>query len=361
MNTLLIIAQSGQMLAQAASNIGLKIFVIDCFADRDTQALAADLHHVSSLAIHDINSGVKKFKKSCRYCLYGSGFEAYPETLVFLETHFELLGNSSDIFTALQNKPAFFQQLDSLNISYPTVYFTPPNSKKDYLIKPYQSLGGENIQKISLSHPKILKNNSCYYQRYLAGETLSILFLAARTHALIIGYNRQWTRPNSFVFSGIMNQAKIATHHQHTLQGWLKKLTPFYQLQGLCSLDFILDKDQCYLLEINPRPPASMMLYQTDLLKNHLLVCQNQPPSQNIACTKKYSAYQIIYTTKSLKILPTIHWPSYCHHIPMDGQIIPKDAPICSIIISENTRTLLLEQLEIKRHFLLNDLTQQHD
>lgn len=356
MNRLLIIAQSGQMLAQAASYIGLKIFVIDCFADQDTQALAADLYQVSSLSIHDIRLGVIKFKKNCTYCLYGSGFEAHPESLVFLETHFKLLGNSSDIFKALQNKPIFFQQLHSLNISYPTVYFTPPNSKKDYLIKPYQSLGGENIQKTPPYHPKILKNNSFYYQRYLKGETLSVLFLATRTHAIIIGYNRQWTRPDSFVFSGIMNQAKIAPAHQHTIQQWLKKLTPYYQLQGLCSLDFILYKDQCYLLEINPRPPASMMLYQANLLQNHLLACQNQPYDQNIDASKKHTAYQIIYAPMPIKIPQTMQWPQYCHHIPSGGQIIPKDTPICSMIISKNTRTLLLETLQSKQQLLFKQL-----
>lgn len=356
MNTLLIIAQSGQMLAQAASNIGLTFFVIDCFSDRDTHALAADLYQVSSLAIDNIQTGVKKFKKNCSFCLYGSGFEAYPETLVFLASHFQLLGNSSRTFNALQNKPAFFQQLQRLNITYPAVYVTPPASKKNYLIKPYQSLGGENIQRLTSVNTHPLKKNTFYYQRYIKGENLSVLFLAHREYARVLGYNQQWTRPDSFVFSGIMNHATLAKQHQHTIQQWLKKLTSHYQLQGLCSLDFILYKDQCYLLEINPRPPASMMLYQANLLQHHLLACQNKVDQQTIFLSKKYTAYQIIYAPKHIKIPQTMQWASCCHHIPNGGQIIPKDSPICSMIISQNSSTSLLETLQRQQHRLFNQL-----
>ena len=50
----LIIANSGRMLAQAAKNVGLKPLVIDIFADIDTRQYAYAFQQVTSLSEQDL-------------------------------------------------------------------------------------------------------------------------------------------------------------------------------------------------------------------------------------------------------------------------------------------------------------------
>ncbi len=361
MEKLLIISQSAQMLAQAAYNIDLKITVIDCFADRDTQGLAFKYYQVKSLALQDIQSLINIIKDQCKFCIYGSGFEAYPESLAFLETQFQLLGNSSTVFKTLQNKPLFFQRLQQLNISFPSVFFTLKNNTHrdktaNYLIKPFNSLGGLEIVKENTRHN--LHNTRHYYQEYIAGESLSVLFVANGNQAVIIGFNRQWTIAKSFLFSGIINHAELAIIHQQTLYNWVSKLTLSYKLQGLCSLDFIFYKNKCYILEINPRPPASMQLYEKDLLKTHYLACLGQLEKVITPQYKIYTAYQIIYALKTIKISSQIKWPKYCCNLPQINAIIDKGQPICSIIINGTNPQSLLEDLQHKQHLLFTQINE---
>ena len=58
------------------------------------------------------------------------------------------------------------------------------------------------------------------------------------------------------------------------ITGWLKQLVPVFALKGLNSLDFIHADDCSYVLEINPRPSASMQLYDEDLLNRHIQACE---------------------------------------------------------------------------------------
>jgi predicted ATP-grasp superfamily ATP-dependent carboligase len=356
MKTVLIIAQSGQMLAQAAVNIGLNVFVIDCFADQDTQALATDLVQVTSLTIQSIYPAIKRFKKNCYFCLYGSGFEAYPESLELLEQHFQVLGSSAKILRALQNKPLFFQGLQQLNIPYPEVFFKQPPPHKTYLIKPFASLGGDNIRFVSPVEKKMPANASFYYQQYLKGEALSMLFVGDGTQAHVIGYQRQWTCPHSFLFSGIMTQPNLKERHKKKLFHWVNQLTLHYHLLGLCSLDFMLYEDRCYVLEINARPPASMALYDSRLLKIHLTACQSKLITAPLFSQKAYWAYQIIYARRKIHFLKSLHWEKCYRDLPPLGRIILPNYPICSMIMSGNNPDSLLDNLQAKQESLFKQL-----
>ncbi|MGZ5030464.1 MAG: ATP-grasp domain-containing protein, partial [Methylobacter sp.] len=61
METLLIVAGSARMLAQAAKTSGLKPLVIDLFADLDTQGYAEDFRQIASLAEQDLAPAVDYF------------------------------------------------------------------------------------------------------------------------------------------------------------------------------------------------------------------------------------------------------------------------------------------------------------
>ncbi|MDQ7091803.1 MAG: ATP-grasp domain-containing protein [Methylococcales bacterium] len=364
MKPLIIIAQSAQMLAQAACHIGLNVITIDCFADQDTQALAVQSYRVDSLAINALKNCIDRLENKFNECLYGSGFELYPESLIFLETRFKLIGNSSRIFNALQNKHQFFKRLQALTILFPPVFFPTKNKlqpkfkTQPYLIKPHNNVGGMNIHSATTYNVNPLTILNYYYQKKIAGQAMSALFAANGQHALIMGFNQQWSCPNSFVFSGIMNHTTLSHQHRNKLHHWINRLTKRYQLRGLCSLDFIFYRHHCYVLEINPRPPASMALYPKNLLNIHLLACQGQLDKTLIIKDPLYRVYQIIYSHVKLQIPPYFKWADYCCNLPAAGMIIGKGEPICSMIISGKNPKRLLDDLNDKQLLLFTQISE---
>lgn len=332
MRHLLIIANSARMLVQAAHQEGFIPLVIDRFADSDTRQYAKAWRQVGSLSLPDLTPAVEGFL--ARYpvtrLVYGSGFEAFPKSLAYLGKRLALLGNAPDTFAKINHKRDFFQVLDGLSLPYPASAFSEPLQTDGWLCKPLAGQGGVGIKHWQPGSPVI----DCYWQRHQPGIPHSVLFLADGQAVKVLGFNRQWTQAiddGPFVFSGITNQTSLSPHQQAKLTGWLAQLVPAFKLRGLNSLDFIQDGDDSWLLEINPRPPASMQLYTGGLLTGHIAACEGVLPVMGITDTG-VSAYQIVYATDNMRIPENMAWPEGCLDLPQAGVICRTGEPICSII-----------------------------
>jgi len=121
-------------------------------------------------------------------------------------------------------------------------------------------------------------------------------------------------------------------------------------------LDFIHADGFNYVLEINPRPPASMQLYDADLLCRHIQAC-NGKLTPNLPIQTRISAYQVIYAEHDLNIPKQFCWPEGVVDIPKAGALIRKGQPICSIIAHEKNPQLVFEQLAIRQQQLIENLT----
>lgn len=335
---ILIIANSGRMLAQAAKNAGLKALVIDQFADLDTQGYAVAFRQIASLNEQHLAPAVDYFidRYAVAHVIYGSGFEYYPDSLYYLNSRLIMLGNSPDTFVKLHNKPEFFSVLDALDIAYPDVAFNAPNDADNWLVKPMQGQGGAGIKRYQNNNAS---GSPCYWQKYQTGTQHSALFLANGQVMQVLGFNTQWTvglsEAEEFIFSGITNCSELLNEQKVLVTDWLKKIVPVFALKGLNSLDFIQAGDQSYLLEINPRPSASMQLYNADLLIGHIKASQGELPDYNFV-QDGYNAYQIVYADQAMLIPEAFAWPDWCMDLPKPGSFIHTGQPVCSIFARQN-------------------------
>jgi len=354
---ILIVASSGRMLAQAAKNAGLKPLVIDLFADLDTQCHAEAIRQIPSLAEKQLIPALDYFieRYAVAHVIYGSGFENYPESLRYLGSRLLVLGNPPDTFVKLHDKPAFFSKLDKLNFPYPEVCFDAPNNLDNWLVKPMQGQGGVGIKRY---HPEDRAESAVYWQKYQAGTQHSVLFLADGQKMQVIGFNTQWTvnlsENQEFIFSGVINSCALVNEQKELITAWLKKLVPVFALKGLNSLDFIQAGDKSLVLEINPRPSASMQLYDDDLLKRHIKASQGE--LTDYRSHAGYKGYQIVYAERDVMIPNGFEWPSWCMDLPGNGGICLEGQPICSIIAHQKRaqsvmNDLLNKQLNLKKVF----------
>lgn len=353
----LIIANSGRMLAEEASKAGMKGLVIDLFADMDTCRQAVAVRRVPSLAKESIAPAVAYFvdQYSVKHVIYGSGFEFYCKSLQYLAGRLHILGNEPETFTRLQNKPDFFSSLAELKIEFPDVSFQPPDNGGNWLVKPMQGQGGLGIKRFK---PGQSIEPSFYWQKFQSGTVHSVLFLADGKRAQVIGYNTQWSaglsEEDEFVFSGIVNHIELDDDRKLMLTGWINLCVSVFSLKGLNSLDFIKSGNRCFVLEINPRPPASMQLYG-NLLIRHIMavkgVLRDELPVQ-----KGFTAYNIVYTPADMMVPDRMDWPEGSRDKPEPGVICRKGQPICSIISSQMSRRLVLDRLKLARQQILNQM-----
>ena len=354
---ILIVAGSARMPAQAARAAGLKPLLIDLYADLDTQDYAQDFKQIPSLAAEYLMPAVDYFieRYAVTAVIYGSGFESHPDSLCYLAGRLRVLGNTPDTFIRLHDKPAFFAGLDQLNIPYPVVCFNPPEDEGHWLVKPMQAQGGVGIKRY---HPKDGAEPAVYWQQYQPGAQHSVLFLADGQQAQVIGFNTQWTIDlglnQEFLFSGIINYCDLPAALQQRVIGWLRQLVPELGLKGLNTLDFISSGDGCRVLEVNPRPSASMQLYDADLLTGHIKACMGEltdyPDSYG------YTGYQIVYADRDIIIPDGFAWPDGCMDLPGNGVMCRKGQPICSIIAHQKRAdsvmdALLTQQLNLLKRF----------
>jgi uncharacterized protein len=345
------------MLAQAAQQAGYIPLVIDLYADSDTQSLATHCCRVPCLGLQYIEATITTLK-TCypiKYAIYGSGLECHPDTLQYLANQFTVWGNPPNVFRTVTDKPHFFSILRQLGITYPITYFAPPPTQSHWLLKPLYGQGGQGIQCYAANHA-IPPNR--YWQQYIAGIACSVLFLADGQQAVLLGFNQQWANnpaQGDFSFAGIINRADLRHRHQQCLANWVQQLTPAFKLQGLNSLDVIVNHTGCYALEINARPPASMQLYD-NLLPAHIAACQGQLPAQPIVTINRITAYQIVYATQSCHIPSDIDWPIECVDLPAAGALIGTGQPICSMMATANTVGQVKRQLRLTQHRLFHQL-----
>ncbi len=344
MNVWLIVATSGRMLAQAAQREGFDVLVIDCFADIDTSHYAQKVVRVDSLSTANLTTAFSEFNGyKIAGVVYGSGFETCVESLYFLEKRFNVAGNSAAVFESVQNKQTFFAALDSLKIPYPETHFSFPNESKNWLSKPLRGQGGVGINS---------QKKDIYWQHFYDGQAQagSVLFLANGEIATIIGFNTQWTR-DDFLFLGISNHSNLNDLQKTQIYSWLQSIVVHFNLRGLNSLDFIQTENEVFVLEVNPRPSASMQLYNALLFKAHLTL------KTEFSRTTDFSAYQIVYAPQTVVIPKNFVWLESCQDLPPTGVIIHKKQPICSMIAIGKTSNLVLKKLKINIQKLEGNLT----
>ena len=127
---ILIAAFSGRAAAMAARRAGFAPLVADLFADEDTRAVAARVRRIEG----DLTSGFVEEALLAALCeladqesaapvglVYGAGFEDRPDLLSGIAARWPLLGNPSEVVSAIKDPQCLAEMLGRLGIRHPEV------------------------------------------------------------------------------------------------------------------------------------------------------------------------------------------------------------------------------------------------
>ncbi len=383
----IIAAHSARAYAQAAAACGYSVITLDAFADADTQAASTQTF---KLTFNDFMLDAADFKRvflsinldEVEGFLYGSLFDNCPELLAWVAARVRLLGNVPEVIQAAKNFE-FFKLLDELNIAHPEVYkgeslpsssfphttlqvlqhsvnrsttvvrkresilTLKKRSKKmdsrlrgnddvisdraNWLAKSLGGTGGTHIK------PAIQAKKGDYFQRKIDGKPISMLFVADGKTAHLIGFNEQFVAPTidmPYRFAGAVSWVVLPENVQQKFCHAAQQLSSALNLRGINSLDAILDGDELWILELNPRLSATFNLYP-NLLPAHIQGCMGDLMTDLKHFERQANtsnAQLIIYADTFVNVPNDKKWPAWVVDIPPPNSVIAAGMPICTVL-----------------------------
>lgn len=361
----LVVAQSARLLAQSAARANRPVCALDLFNDADTSRFASASEAVCSRAGEGAGfDRADLLQRAARLCpatrclglIYGAGFEDDTETLKQLAEGRPLFGNPPELVARLKDPAEFFALLDRLSIPHPPTLLNRPDPPVGWLYKRCGGAGGAHVVDARAVRADPV-DGSGYFQRRTPGRNLSLLFLANGRRAVVVGVSRQLTRgvgARRYTYAGAVGPIVLPAAASRTLLDALQALVAHTGLVGCNSIDFLLDGNQPALLEINPRPSATMDLYDSDwpegLFDAHLQACRGRlPPREPGRRPATVRAHAIVYASVRLRVAQDALFPAWCSDIPRPGSDVAIDAPICTVHADGADPSAALRQLGRRR------------
>ncbi len=340
---IIIAAISSRAFVNAAVNAGFRVLALDAFCDVDTQKLAFETYQISAgdngfnaaelLKILDELKEKVDLSEFSGFC-YGAGFEAQPQLLLEVEKRLPVLGNHAETLRHCKNPQFFLELCNAFEMRVPKTTFKRPSRTLGWVSKQLGASGGAHIKPLL---PLDLPNPTpVYYQQITEGTPISCLFLADGVHAEVIGFSEQWCAPTTispYRYGGAVSHASLSQNCKKTITEFIRGISFKLGLRGINSVDFLVDGDDIFALEINPRLSATLDLYTAkhgNFFASHIEACQVQLRDWPSASGNSH-AHQIIYAKQVTKVPRNVDWPNWVCDIPQPNSTIAAGAPICTV------------------------------
>jgi len=336
----LIAASSGRALAGAARRAGFRPLVADFFDDLDTRGFCAANQPIeeglargfTGETLFPALDALANGEAPCGF-VYGAGFEDRPELLELAARRFTLLGNTPDVVRRVKDPVRLAGLCGALNIPHPKISAKMPGDRQHWLAKTVGGAGGSHVVPAAFIGAA---DENIYFQRKAAGASVSILFVADGTKARIVGLSRQWAAPAAtepFRFGGSLRPAGLSRELDGCLRRVAKAITAACGLRGLNSIDFLVDGGDFTLIEINPRPGATLDIFDDRggaLFRAHIESCRGRLPLLSLASAGAAAA-GIAYARREIACMPEIDWPDWTADRQKAQSQLRAEEPLCTI------------------------------
>ncbi|MCJ2133640.1 ATP-grasp domain-containing protein [Methylobacterium sp. J-026] len=359
---ILIAAQAGRALAEAARRAGLRPYVADLFGDSDTLALAEGYRPLpgrfgaapaAGATLAAIEALAEAAPRPIGLVL-GSGFEDAPGLIERLARRHRLIGAGAGTVAALKDPFAFAALCERLGVPHPAVRRDPPPEPGAWLLKRAGGSGGSHIRPA----PRSPAPDGHYLQARVPGRPHALNFLADGRTIRILAVTEQWCAPTPirpYRYGGALVQGAgkppaLPTEMVGAIAAGIARIVAATGLKGLGSGDVLVDGSDWWLTEINPRPGATLDILDrsaTPLLAAHIAACLGAMPDPGPQPAGAAAA-QICYADRELAPVPDLAWPDYVRDRPCPGSAVRRDAPLCTVLAEGADRAEVLALLETR-------------
>jgi uncharacterized protein len=357
-DAVLLAAISGRALAQSARRGGYRPLVVDFFGDQDTTA-AAEAHvrvdgdFARGFGESELFAALERLAAQHPPIgiVYGTGFEDRPQLLAQIARRWHVYGNGADHVARVKDPQVFAALCRSCGVPFPDVWSQPP-AHGSVLAKRRGGSGGAHVADHEVANHEVADHvatpvavsalrSDVYYQARVPGRPVSALLLANGSSAIVLGFSAQWASPTPaqpFRYGGAVRPAGIPPHVALRLEAAACRLAVAASLRGLNSADFMVDGNDFWIVEINPRPGATLDIFETDgsatqgpsLLSLHMAACAGDLIDVAPRCHGA-RASAVSYAAHDVVAAARFAWPSWCADRPGGGLAIRAGEPLCTV------------------------------
>ena len=338
-------AISGRALAASARRAGFAPLVADCFGDEDTREVAQAYVRVGLDAARGLNpdellDALERLAQAHPPLgiVYGTGFEDRPQLLARIARQWRLLGNAPDTIAQLKDPASFAALCRDCGIPHPPTRTDRPKETAGWVAKRAGGAGGSHVRTPSERSGR----SKIYYQREVTGRSVSALVLGNGQSAIVLGFSAQWTAPaqrRPFRYGGAVRPADLFPKMTADLTDAVHRLAATVPLFGLNSFDFTIDGEAFCLLEINPRPGATLDIFEparNSLFGLHVAACEGALPARAPELPDAAAAC-IVYADREIGSVPAMEWPAWAADRQSAGTYVKAADPFCTVLARGST------------------------
>jgi predicted ATP-grasp superfamily ATP-dependent carboligase len=343
----LIAAVSARALAASARRGGYVPLTVDFFADQDTVEVSAAQVRLSGSLAHGIDASELLAALETLAAAHqplgvvcGTGFEDRADCLGRIAQRWRLFGNSGETVAKAKDPLALAELARDCGIPHPEISLAPPANVGGWLRKRWGGSGGTHVR--SPRNGTIAAN--LYFQRRVDGSPVSALVLADGRRACLLGFSSQWSASlteQPFRYGGAVRPASLSPAAAAGLAAAAVRLIEAIPLVGLNSVDFLVDGRDFWFLEINPRPGATLDIFeppQGSLFALHMAACEGELPRTTPKLCDAAAA-ATVYAEHDMLSIPHLDWPDWTADRPHGGIAVRIGDPLCTVQAAATTGT----------------------
>ncbi|MBY6263456.1 ATP-grasp domain-containing protein [Azospirillum sp. 412522] len=342
---ILVAALSGRAIAQAVARTGAAVATLDQFGDADVPAPARRVagNPVAGFDGRALITAARALAPPGSRLVVGSGFEQAPDLLAALieAGPFRLSGNGPEVVRAVKDPAGFAARLatlglEELGIGHPQTRTEVSDATVpgEWLVKRTGAAGGGHI--VPWDGGSLPDGH--YLQRRAGGEPVSVAFIADRRgRCETVAISRQWVDPAPdapFRYGGAVLPAAVPQSLTVRLVEAVRRIAAAFGLVGLNSLDLLVDGPSVTVLEVNPRPGATLDLLerhrQGGVMRAHLDAAAGRGWSLG-AARPGVIAGAVAYAATAMTVPANLAWAPWCADLPRAGSTIVDGQPLCSV------------------------------
>jgi hypothetical protein len=335
--TYLLVGLSTRGLAESAVKAGKECVAVDFFGDVDLEKTCPciSLRRAYSVPLGFNPLLFLKAADALQFdrLVYGAPLENYPEIIEGFSEKCEIVGNTAGAVKRVRDWRSIYQFCRKNQIKFPETV-----NGLDYVAKPKKSGGGVGIQRLSLY----------VVQKYVKGEHFSASFLGDGRNAEVVSVNEQLIGRKEFGARKFWYCGNITPVFVDGVTDVCEKVVAEFELKGSCGIDFVA-ADGLYLMEVNPRPQATLEIVEKAFHVTMFLLHENAVNGtlENPHPPHKTWGKAIVYADKDVKMPDTYEWLDYgwIKDVPHPFEHIPKSEPICTVISDGSDRDDCFEHL----------------
>ena len=329
-----MVAVSARMLAELAAADGYQVTALDRFGDVDLRAVAPGATAPSSDALAALAADI-----DADAVVYGAGFENRPDLVSGLAEGRELLGTPPALLPAVRDPWAVGAAARAAGArapeTRPVAELPGATGRGAWLRKPLWSGGGRGVRRWAggrLAPTEIL-------QRRVDGLSCSAVAIADGRRAAVLGLTEQLHRRPGFGWLGNATPPRLPDAELAELDGQLRavcdEVAARFGVRGAFGVDAVWDARHAWVLEVNPRPPASLELFGPRCFEAHVRGARGAglPSTGTLPATRCAKVKLVLFADRDLRAPDPGWWPEgLARDIPRAGETIKRGAPVCTLI-----------------------------